>query len=46
MFGKRLEVLEEGIGLEDGRLVKNVVNKLKYDGGFSWWEKYEVLRRK
>ena len=40
MFGKRLEVLEEG------RLVKVVVNKLREDGGFGWWEGYEVLRRK
>ena len=38
MFGKRLEVLEEG------RLV--VVNKLSEDGGFGWWEEYEVFRRK
>ena len=38
--GKRLEVLEES------RLVKKVVNKLREDGGLSWWEEYEVLRRK
>ena len=30
MFGKRLDVLEEA------RLVKNVVNKLREDAGFSW----------
>ena len=23
-----------------------MVNKLREDGGFSWWEEYEVLRRK
>ena len=39
-FGKRLEVLEEG------RLVKKVVNKLREDQKFSWWEQYKVLRRK
>ena len=40
MLAKRLEVLEEG------KLVKEVVNKLREDGGFGWWEEYEVLRRK
>ena len=40
MFGKRLEVLEEA------RLVLKVVNKLREDGGFGWWEEYVVLRRK
>ena len=39
MFCKRLKVLEEG------RLVKKV-NKLREDGGFGWWEEYEVLKRK
>ena len=23
-----------------------MVNKLREDGGFSWWEEYEALRRK
>ena len=32
----RLEVLEED------RLVKRVVNKLREDGGFGWWEEYEL----
>ena len=32
--------------MEEVRLVKNVVNILREDGGFIWWEKYEVLRRK
>ena len=40
MFGKRLEVFEEG------RLVKKVANKLREDAGISWWEEFEVLRRK
>ena len=40
IFVKRLKVLEEG------RLVKKVLNKLREDGGFGWWEEYEVLRRK
>ena len=30
--------------LEEGRLVKNSVNKLRENGGFCWWEEYEVLR--
>ena len=25
---------------------KKVVNKLREDKGFSWWDEYEVLRRK
>ncbi len=37
MFSKKLEVLEEG------RLVKVVMSKLREDGGISWWEEYEVL---
>ena len=33
--------------LEEGRLViKKVVNKLREDKGFGWWEEHEVLRRK
>ena len=40
MFGKILAVLQEG------KLVKKVVDELREDGGFRWWEEYEVLRRK
>ena len=40
MLAKKLEVLEEG------KLVKEVVNKLREGGGFGWWEEYEVLRKK
>ena len=32
--------------LEEGILVNKLVNKLREDGGFDWWEEYEVLRRK
>ena len=32
--------------LDEGRLVKKVVNRLMEDGGFGCWEEYEVLRRK
>ena len=39
IFGKRLVMLDEG------RLVKTLVNKLKADGGFGWWEEYDVFRR-
>ena len=41
MFGKRLEMLEEA-----RFCLKKVVTKLREDGGFGWWEEYEVLRRK
>ena len=39
-FGKILAVLQEG------KLVKKVVDELREDAGFRWWEEYEVLRRK
>ena len=32
--------------MEESRLVKMVVEKLRDDGGIVWWEEYEVLRRK
>ena len=32
--------------LEQDRLEKVVVNKLREDGTINWWEEYEVLRRK
>ena len=38
-FDKRLE------GMEESRLVKMVVEKLREDGGIGWWEEYELLRR-
>ena len=37
LFCKRLE------GMEESRLVKMVVEKLREDGGTGWWEEYEVL---
>ena len=40
LFGKRL------VGMEESRLVKMMVEKLREDGGIGWWEEYEVLRRK
>ena len=32
--------------LEEGRLVKVVLNKLGKDGRIGWWEEYEVFRKK
>ena len=40
LFGKRLE------GMEESRLVKMAVEKLREDGGIGWWKKYEVLKGK
>ena len=40
LFGKRLE------GMEESRLVKVVMEKLREGGGIGWWEEYEFLRRK
>ena len=40
LFGKRLE------GMEESRLVKMVVEKLREYGGIGWRKDYEVLRRK
>ena len=40
MHGKRLE------GLEDNRLVKIVVEKLKDAGNVGWWGEYGALQRK
>ena len=40
MYGKRLE------GLEDNRLVKIVVEKLKDAGNLGWWGQHGALQRK
>ena len=40
VVGKRLE------GMEESRLVKMVVDKLREDGGIGWWEEDEAMRRK
>ena len=32
--------------MEESRLVKMLVARLREDGGKGWWKEYEVLRRK
>ena len=32
--------------MEETDWLKKLVNALRQDGGFGWWEEYEVLRRK
>ena len=39
LFGKRLE------GMEESRLVKMMVEKLREDREIGWWEEYEVWRK-
>ena len=39
LFGKRVKSMEES------RLVKMVVKKLREDGEIGWWEEYEILRK-
>ena len=39
LLGKTLE------GMEESRLLKMVVEKLREDRGIGWWEGYETLRR-
>ena len=40
LLGKRME------GMEEIRLVKMVVEKLREDRVIGWWEEYVVLRRR
>ena len=39
LFGNRL------VGMEESRLVKMVMEKLREDRGIGWWKECEVLRR-